>query len=151
MRAVELAKVAAAAEALRLRRIARRQAMRAAYGAVALVFAVAVLIVLHVVAWNALQPTLSPTLASVVVLVVDALLMAVFGVMAMRSAPDPIEAEAKQIREQALIEMRQSITVMSMAASVAGVALRTGARQGVRRGLTNAVFDGAMRLVRRGA
>ena len=149
MRAVELAKVAAAAEALRLRRIARRQAFRVAYGAVALVFGIAVLVVLHVVIWSALLLVVSPLLASVVLLVIDAVGLGVFGMMALKSTSDPIEAEAYQVRQQALLEMRQSLTVVSMLGSVAGVAVRTGARRGLRRGLTSALVDGALRLVRR--
>ncbi len=149
MRAVELAKVAAAAEALRLRRIARRQGWRAAFGAVAAVFAIAVLIVIHVLIWNILASYITPTQASLVLLVLDAVLMAAFGFLALRSTPDPIEEEARGIRAQALFEMRQSLTVMSMVGSVTGLALRTTARQGVRRGATNALANLATRLVRR--
>jgi hypothetical protein len=149
MRAVELAKVAAAAEALRLRRIARRQGMRVAFGAGAAVFAVAVLVGLHVVGWNALQPRLTPLQASLVVLAVDLVITLVLGFMAIRNAPDAIELEAKAIREQALIEMRQSLTVMSMAAGVARMAMRTGAREGVRQGLVAAITEAAMRMIRR--
>ena len=149
MRAVELAKVAAAAEALRLRRIARRQGLRAAFGVVALVFAIAVLVLIHVAVWNALQPTLSPFYASLIVLGGDLVLTIIFGVLALRDSPDPVEAEAKQIRQQAVIELRQSLTVMNMVAGVTGVALRTGARRGVRQGLTSALVNGAIRLVRR--
>lgn len=149
MRTVELAKVAAAAEALRLRRIARRQAVRAAYGVGAAVFGIAVLVVLHVVGWNALQPLLTPTQASLVVLAVDVVLAAGLGFMASRNTPDAIEIEAKAIREQAVIEMRQSLTVMGMVAGVTGVAVRAGARQGIRAGLTGAITEAALRMVRR--
>lgn len=149
MRTVELAKVAAAAEALRLRRIARRQGMRVAFAAGAGVFAVAVLVVLHVVGWHALQPALTPLQASLVILAVDLVITVVLGVLAMRNTADPVELEAKAIREQALIEMRQSLTVMSMAASVAGMAVRTGARAGVRQGIVTGITEAAMRLMRR--
>ena len=149
MRSVDLAKVAAAAEALRLRRIARRQALRGAYGAVALVFAIAVLVVLHVVIWSALLLVVSPLLASVILLAIDAVGLIVFGIMALRSTPDSIETEAKQIREQAVIEMRQSLTVMSVVGGMAGAAFRTGVRRGARRGMTAALVDGAIRLIRR--
>ena len=149
MRAVELAKVAAAGGALGLRRIARRQALRAAFGVVALAFAIAVLVVLHVVIWSALLLVLSPLLASVALLAIDLVLLVVFGLLAVRGAPDSVEREAKQIREQALIEMRQSLTVMSVAAGVAGAALRTGVRKGARRGLTAALVEGAMGMARR--
>ena len=149
MRAVELAKVAAAAEALRLRRIARRQGLRAAFGVVAAVFAIAVLIVIHVLIWDVLAAYLTPIQSSLALLVLDALLMAVFGFLALRSTPDPIEDEARGIRQQALLEMRQSLTFMSMVGSATGLALRTGARHGVRRGATSALANLATRLVGR--
>jgi hypothetical protein len=151
MRTVELAKVAAAAEALRLRRIARRQGIRVAFGAGAGLFGTIALLVLHVVGWHALQPMLTPLQASLVVLAVDVVLAAVFGFMASRDVPDAVEAEAKAIREQAVIELKQSLTVMGMVAGVTGMAVRTGAREGVRRGLVSALTDMAMRLVRRAA
>ena len=75
--------------------------------------------------------------------------LVVFGVLAARGAPDSVETEAKQIREQALIEMRQSLTVMSVVTGMAGAAMRTGVRRGARRGLTAALVDGALRMVRR--
>ena len=71
MRAVELGKVAAAAEALRLRRLTQRQVMRGAYGAVAAVFAIAVFVLLHVIAYDLLLMVLSPLVSCVVLLVFD--------------------------------------------------------------------------------
>ncbi len=149
MRTVELAKVAVAAESLRLRRVARRQSMRAAFGAGAAVFAVAVLVVLHVVGWHAMVGRLTPVQASLVLLAVDVLITAIFAVLAIRGAPDAIEEEAKAIRVQALAEMKRSLTVMGMAAEVAGLAIRTGARSGVRRGAGTVAAEIASRLVGR--
>jgi hypothetical protein len=123
--------------------------MRVAFGAGAGVFAVAVLIVLHVVGWNALQPRLTPLQASLVVLAVDLILTLVLGFLAIRNAPDPIELEAKAIREQALLEMKQSLTVMSMAAGVAGMAMKTSARAGLREGLVAGITEAAMKVIRR--
>ena len=60
MRAVELAKVAAAAEALRLRRLARRQAIRAGLGAGAAIFGIAVFVLLHVLAYDLLLAVVRP-------------------------------------------------------------------------------------------
>ena len=54
MRAVRLAKVAAQAEGLRLRRLVRRLAKRAAFGAVAAAFGLAALVLLHVLVFLAL-------------------------------------------------------------------------------------------------
>jgi hypothetical protein len=149
MRAVELAKVAAAAEALRLRRIARRQGMRVLFGAGAGVFASAVLILLHVAGWTALQPRLTSLQATLVLLAVDLAITVILGFLAMRNTPDAIELDAKAIREQALLEMKQSLTVMSMAAGVAGIAMRAGAREGMRQGFIAGIIEAAMRMIRR--
>lgn len=124
MRAVELAKVAASAEALRLRRMARRQGIHAAYYAAAGVFAVAAFVVLHVVLYHLMVPRLTPFQASLVLLALDLVVAGVFAYLAMRDTPDPIEEEARLIRQQAMVEMRQSLTVTALAASVTGTFLR---------------------------
>ena len=124
MRAVELAKVAASAEALRLRRIARRQGLRAAYGAGAAVFALGVLVLLHVVAYHAMVPALSPLVASLILLGFDLIVVGVLGYMAVSNKPDAIEDEAKLIRQQAIVEMRKSMSAMALASEVTGMVLR---------------------------
>lgn len=149
MRSIELAKVAAAAEALRLRRIARRQAFRAAYGAVAGVFAIAVLVGLHVALWYLLVGWVTPVVASLIVVVVDLLIAAIFGFLATRNTPDAIELEAKAIRHQALVEMRQSLRFMSLVAEIAGLAIRTGVSNTTRRSRLMVLAEGASRLVGR--
>ena len=123
--------------------------MRAAFGAGAALFAVAVLIVLHVVLFEVARGYLSPLQASLGLLVLDLIVAIVLGVLAIRNTPDAIEAEAHQLRQQALIEMRQSLTVMGMAASVVGMAVRTGARSGVRRGAATALAEVASRFIGR--
>ena len=87
MRTVELAKVAASAEALRLRRIVHRQGVRAAYGGAAAVFAVAVFVLLHVVAYHLLIPTVTPTVASVILLAFDAAVAGVCAYLALGNKP----------------------------------------------------------------
>ena len=124
MRAVELAKVAASAEALRLRRITRRQGMRAAFGAGAAVFAIGVLVLLHVVAYHAMVPAVSPLVASLILLAFDLIVAGVLGYLAMSNKPDAIEDEAKMIRQQAVVEMRKAATVMAIAGEVTSMVLR---------------------------
>lgn len=124
MRTVELAKVAASAEALRLRRIALRQGMRAAYGAGAAVFAIGVLVLLHVVAYHLMVPALSPTVASLILLAFDAVVAGVLGYLALSNKPDAIQEEALMIRQQAVVEMRKSMSLMALAGEVGGVVLR---------------------------
>ena len=124
MRTVELAKVAASAEALRLRRVAYRQGRRAAYGVVAAVFGIAVFVLLHVVAYDAMVPAISPLIASLILLAVDLILAAILGYLAISNKPDAVEDEAKTIRQQAIIEMRKSMTVMAMAGEAASLMVR---------------------------
>ena len=124
MRTVDLAKIAASAEALRLRRIALRQGKRGAYGAGAAVFGIAVFVLLHVVAYTAMVPNVSPLIASVILLVFDLVVAAVLGYLAMSNKPDAIEDEAKMIRQQAIVEMRRSVTTMALAGEVAGMMVR---------------------------
>ena len=120
MRTVELAKVAAAAEALRLRRIAHRQGMRAAYGAGAAVFGIAVFVLLHVVAYHLMVPRFSPLTASLVLLAVDAVAAGVLAYLTLGNVPDAMEQEALTIRQQAVVEMRKSLTVTSLAGEALG-------------------------------
>lgn len=126
MRTVDLGRTAAQAELVRLKRLLRRQAMRAVWGGVAVVFLIAVLVMLHVVAYFALVPALlSPLLGAVAVLVFDLILLAIFGLMAKGGAPDRVEAEAKIIRDEALVGMRQSVAVSALLSPVTRLILRS--------------------------
>ena len=124
MRTVELAKVAASAEALRLRRVAVRQGRRAAYGVGAAVFGIAVFVLLHVVAYNAMVPRISPLVASLIILAVDLVVAAVLGYLAFSNKPDAVEDEAKMIRQQAIVELRKSMTVVALAGEAASSMIR---------------------------
>ena len=151
MRAVELAKVAANAEALRLREMASRQSMRAVYGGVAAVFALGVLVLLHVVAYNIMVPNVSPVVASLILLAVDLVIAGVCGLKAFKSVPGTVETEALAIRKQAVHDMRGSITVMSMAGEALGFAVRP--KRNVTlvrpRGMARLAGEVASRLLRR--
>ncbi len=126
MRAVELAKVAANAEALRLRQLASRQGLRAVYGAVAAVFGLAVLVLVHVVLYNLLVLYVSPLVASLILLALDLVIAGICGLKALKSTPSAIEEEALAIRKQALIDLKGSVTVMSLAGEAAGTMFRRG-------------------------
>lgn len=124
MRTVELAKVAASAEALRLRRVAVRQGRRAAYGVGAAAFGIAVFVLLHVVAYNAMVPRISPLVASLIILAVDLVVAAVLGYLAFSNKPDAVEDEAKMIRQQAIVELRKSMTAVALAGEAASLMIR---------------------------
>ena len=129
MRTVDLGRTAAQAELLMIQRMVRRQAMRVVWGAVAAVFAIGVLIMLHVIAYTALAMVLQPLLDAAVLLGFDLLVMIVFVVFAVRGAPDAIEAEARAIRDQALTEMRESLAVSALLGPPGRIAMRTIGRK----------------------
>ena len=147
MRSVELAKVAAAAETLRLRRIVSRQVMRAVYGAGAAVFAIGALVLSHVVIFHVLTPWLVPPVwATVILLAIDLVVAGVLYTMARSDAPDAIEMEALEVRRQAVTELRKATTLMALAGETVGLAVRRS-RVGSR---TSLMADLASRVLRRG-
>lgn len=151
MRAVELAKVAANAEALRLRQLASRQSMRAAYGGVAAVFGIGVLVLLHVVAYHLLVPSVSPLVASLILLAFDLVVAGVCGLKALKSVPGAVEEEALAIRKQALLDMRGAVTATSLAGEAMGLAFRRSRAVTVvrPRGTVRLAGELASRLMRR--
>ena len=132
MRSVELARAAAQAEALYLRRMAQRQAVRGVFGAVAAVFGLAILVMIHVLIYVILIGYVSPPIAAVILLALDLVLAIVFAVLARRDEPGQIEQEAKLLRDQSLVELRSSLTLMSLAASATGLVVRRRTSKTVR-------------------
>jgi hypothetical protein len=114
MKTLDLARAAAQAEGLRLRRLIRRQVIRAAFAGVATVFLLAALILLHVVAFVALAPHLTPLEDSAVLLGCDLVVALIFGLLAARDTPDAVEAEAKQLRNQSLGAMKEGIVFATL-------------------------------------
>ncbi len=152
MRAVELAKVAAAAEALRLRRLARRQAIRAGMGVGAALFGLAVFVLLHVLVYDALESFLRPWIAALILLAIDLVIAGVLVWMALNSAPDRIEQEALAVRRQSLAEARRALNTMAVVGEVTGLALGRGTRRAVRgsrAGKVGLLVDIASRIARR--
>jgi len=142
MRVLRLARIAAEAEVLRLRRIAVKTGFRAAYGVLALVFVIAALCLLHVAFWLFLTRYVGPVGSALIVMGVDLLIAVIFGALAARSGPDKIEQEAIQIRRTALQQIKRSFTLMMMLVPVT--------RQLRRRGMVGkAVASVADLLVRR--
>jgi hypothetical protein len=128
VRTVELGRTAAQAELLRIKRLIRRQAKRGVWGAVAAVFAIAVLVMIHVVAFMILAPLVTPVWSAVIVLAFDLVMLAIFGVMAASSKPDRIETQAREVRDLALLEMRESMAVSALLNPVGRVALKAAGR-----------------------
>lgn len=108
MRLLELARTAWDAEALRLRRLARAQGMRAAYAAVAAVFGLIALLMLHLALFAALAPGWGPVWAALAVAMLDLVVLAILALLARRAGDDPIAKEALMVRKEAMRQLGDS-------------------------------------------
>ena len=124
MRAVSLARVAAEAELLRIQHMLKRQGMRAAFGAIAAVFAIGVLVLCNVAGWQVLRWYVPPIYATLILLGINTVVMAVFATLAARSSPSYAEREAFRIRQQAIHEARGSLALTALV-PLAGTVLRS--------------------------
>ncbi len=110
MRTLRLAQVAAQAEGLIVKRTVLRYGRRAAYGVVAAVFGIALLVMVHVAGWLALTDFggILPFWASLIVLGVDLVLAVLFALLARGTLPDVVEREARELRDRSLLELRNT-------------------------------------------
>jgi hypothetical protein len=102
VRSLQLARIAAQAEFLRLRQLLRRQATRAAFGLAAAVFLLAALTGVHVAGAMALAERFTPVQAVLIVAGIDAAIAIVLAVFAARDVPSPVELEALRLRRTAV-------------------------------------------------
>lgn len=105
MRLLRLARTALEAEGLHLRRLVRARGFQAAYGAVAVVFVLLLLLMLHVAAYAALVPSQGPVWAALIVGFVDLVIIAIFAWLAKRVVHDPIAIEARRVRQAAVAQI----------------------------------------------
>ncbi len=125
MRTLRLAGVAAQAERLRLRRLARRIAIRAALGGVAVVFVVLALAGAHVAIVVQLAECMPVTQALLWVVGGDVLIALVFAWLALRlSRAGRAEREARIMRDQALLPIYDLVSVGRAAMRVEKLWLR---------------------------
>lgn len=152
MRAIELAKVAAAAEALRVKRYTRRQAYRLAYAVAAVVFIVALLAMLHALAVVLLAKVAPLWLAICIVLLVDLIIGGFFAILAWRNVPDHVEREAAAVRRRSLAEAKNAATSLATIGEVASVGVGLLGRRNAKSsklGKAWMIADLASRFVRR--
>ena len=109
MRSINLLKLALDAEILRLRALLARQGRRAAFGAIALVFSLAVLALAEIAGWQGLRLRFAPIAATLILLGINLAIAAVCGFLAARSSPGHAEKEALRVRQQALDAARGSL------------------------------------------
>jgi hypothetical protein len=114
MRVLELARVAAEAEGLRLRHNARRTAVRAVLGLIALGFLLGAIVLCHIAAWYRLSMSWDEPIAALIIAGVDLLVAAVLALLAMRSSAGRVEAEALALRRRALDHASTSLTLPAL-------------------------------------
>ncbi len=114
MRSASLLKIAAEAEVLRYRCMAARQGRRAAFGAVALLFVLAVLALGEVAAWLALCLRFAAIETTLILLGINLIIAIPFGLLAARSSPSRAEREALQVRQQSLDAARGALSLAAL-------------------------------------
>jgi hypothetical protein len=87
---------------LRYRCMVVRQGRRAAFGAVALLFVLAVLVLGELAAWLALCLRFTAIQTTLILLGINIIIAIPFGLLAVRSSPSRAERDALQVRQQSL-------------------------------------------------
>jgi hypothetical protein len=95
-----------------------------AFGLVAVVFGLGVLVLANVAAWQLLRLYVSPISATLILLGVNLVLAAIFGMLAARSSPGRAEREALAIRRRAVNEAQSSLALGALV-PIAGTLLRS--------------------------
>jgi TRAP-type mannitol/chloroaromatic compound transport system permease large subunit len=132
VRTVRLLQVAAEAEILRLRYLMRRHGMRAAFGVLAAIFGLSVLVLLDVTGWQLLRMYVTAIYATLLLLGINLVIALVFGALAARSSVSTHEREALRIRQQALQEARGTLGLAALL-PVTRYLLAGNRRRGARR------------------
>jgi hypothetical protein len=114
VRSLNLLKFAAEAELLRYRCMASRQGRRAAFGAIAFVFVLAVIVLGEVAAWLALCLRFAAISTTLILLGINLIIAIALGLLAARSSPSLAEREALQVRQQSLDAARGMLSLAAL-------------------------------------
>jgi len=115
MRTFSLARVAADAELLRLRLRARRAAVRAILGLVALGFLTGAAAFCHVALWFWLRHHFEPPQSALILAGIDVVLAVLLALLAARSTPSRAELEALAVRHRAVEGITASLAFSAIA------------------------------------
>ncbi len=127
MRLLSLARAAIEAEGLHLRRLARARGLQVALGVAAGVFALLLLLMLHLAAFAALRPGWGPAGAALAVAGVDMAIALVLALAARRAGQDRIAEEALKVRQQAVRQIGDGAArALVLAPLLRGRKARTG-------------------------
>jgi hypothetical protein len=118
MHPLRLARIAAEAEGLRLRQLARRTAVQAVFGVIALAFLIGAVAFVHVAAWCWLRLSWEGQYAALILAGADLVLAVLLGLLATRSTPGKIELEALAVRQRALEGATTTLAWSTMALQV---------------------------------
>jgi hypothetical protein len=105
MRLIALARAAAEAEGLRLRRMLHARTLQAGLAAAAAVFALLLLLMLHLAAFVALERGQGPVNAALILAAGDLVIVLALGFAAMRAGHDRIGEEALAVRQAAMQQL----------------------------------------------
>jgi cobalamin biosynthesis protein CobD/CbiB len=131
VRSINLLKVAAEAELLRMRALLARQGRRAAFGVVAVIFMLGVLVLVEVAGWQVLRLYVASISATLILLGINFVICALFGALAARSSPSHAEREALRVRRQALDAARGALSftaAIPLISALLGLGRRRGGR-----------------------
>lgn len=126
MKTLRLARIAAEAEGLRLRRQASRMAVRLVLAGVAAAFGAAAVALGHVAVWFALRSGagMVPWAAALVLGGIDLVIALAFLLIAALSGPGRVEIEALQVRQRALQQAAGTLAVGTMLLPAFRIGLR---------------------------
>lgn len=134
MKVVELTRIAASAEALRIKRQMLRYGKQAGFLAAAALFGLFALGVAHVLLWMVCDGPWNTgrVWATVIVLAVDIAAIGILVLLGRGRLADPIEVEARITRDRSLSELRNAVALTAVTGPAGRFAGRT-AWSGVRR------------------
>jgi hypothetical protein len=123
VRSISLLKVVAEAELLRLQATLKRQGLRIAFGVIAAIFALGLMILCNIAVWQILRWYVEGIYATLILLGVNLLFTVIFAMLAIRSSPSQAERDALRIRRDALVAARGS-AALSTLIPIAGTVIR---------------------------
>jgi len=123
MRTLRLARIAAEAEGLRLRYSARRAAVRAVLGLVALGFLLGALVFCQIAAWYWLRASWDRPAAALILAGAELVLAAILALLAAWSSPGRVELEALAVRRRALKAAISGLALSALATQLLRLAV----------------------------
>jgi hypothetical protein len=136
-RVFKLLRIAAQAEGLRWRRTGRGLAIRAGLGAGVALFALMMVLMLHMAAFAAMARNPGPVWAALILAGADLVILALLGWLATRDKVDPVAVEAEHVRDDALRQVGDQ-------AARAAVVLPLMRSRSMKKGLIGAALTAAV-------